>query len=238
MKITLAMLTYNSGKYIPESIGNMLPYVDEVVVTVDTRTTDDTRSILDKWINDGYKIRWKEYLWKHNYSEAKNELIRMIVPIGRDSWMLVWDDDEKIADKDCEKFVNYIRSINSDYTIGGLMVPRKNHYPLWTCDDEDHLKYLYPDRHMIAVRRLDGLGYDSIVHEGACNSVLQRGYKIINYDEISAHHHAWRGDRVNNEYGKHYYYQALSALGNDWDGNVNNVKDANIKKWLEWEYKG
>jgi hypothetical protein len=184
------------------------------------------------------KVRWKEYIWKHNYSEAKNELIRMIVPIGRDSWMLIWDDDEKIADKDCKKFVDYIRSINSNYTIGGLTVPRKNHYPLWTYDEEDYLKCYYPDRHMIAVRRLDGLGYDSIVHEWASNSVLQRGYKIINYDEISTHHHAWRGDKDNYMLGKARYYDALSTLGNSWDGNVNNVKDANVKKWLEWEYKG
>lgn len=238
VRLTLAMLTYNSGKYIPESIGNMLPYVDDVVVTVDTRTTDNTRQLLDEMNRKTGKVRWKEYIWHHHYSEAKNELIKMVVPIGIDSWMLIWDDDEKMSDKNCKKFTDYIKLINNNYTIGGLLVPRKNHYPLWTYDEEEYFKHepYYPDRHIIAVRRTAKLEYKGRVHEWAMDSITGAGYKVIIYDGVALHHHAWKGDQA--EMKKHHYYQALTILGNKWDGNIKNIPEEIKQKLLGWEFKG
>lgn len=236
-KITLCMLLYNSGKYIPESIGNMFPYVDEVVVTVDTRTTDNTRDLL---MAMGNKVKFKEYVWQHHYGEAKNELIRMVTPIEKDSWIIIYDDDEKMTDKDCWKLTKYIRESSNTLgsNIGGLLVPRKNVYPEWIYDEGNYLKWLYPDRHMIAFRRIDGVGYDSRVHEWASNSLITRGYTIINYDEVCTWHHAWKGDRDKNANGKHHYYIALSRLGNSWNGDINNVQDNDVKNWLGWKYEG
>lgn len=240
MGIYLCMLLYNSGKYISQSIGNMLPYVDGIMATVDTRTNDDTKQILDKWIKDGYKITYKDYQWQHHYGEAKNELIRM-VPIDDEkgnknvNWIIIYDDDEKLKDSDCKKLTDYIKSLGRD--IGGLLIPRKNHYPIWDDSEEDYLRWLYPDRHMIVVRRFDGLGYGSRVHEWASNSVTSRGYKILIYDDVNTHHHAWKGSREKNESGKHYYYKALSSLGVGWKpGDA--IYDNQIREWLKWEYVG
>ncbi len=230
--ISLAILTYNSGKYIPESVGNMLSYVNEVVVCIDSRTKDNTKQLLNEMnkINTN-KIKYFDRIWNHNFSDAKNELIKRCTS----DWIIIYDDDEKFCSNHAKLLTDYIRSLPAN--IGGLLIPSKIHYPDWSCNENNYLKNFYPNRHLVAMRNFPELRYNSIVHEGSVQSVVAKGYQIINYDAVNTHHHGWKGSREKYEAKKHYYCKALSELGNNW--KMGDSVPANIKPWLEgWQYEG
>jgi hypothetical protein len=226
MNIALCSLAYNSAKYIPESIGNILPFVDEVNILIDSRTTDKSRELLD---NMG--ANYKDYAWQHNFSDAKNECIRMV---SKDiDWIIYLDDDEKLTKKDAKEFTQRIRDIKDD-KIGGILLPRKHHYPNWTYDEDNYIKELYPDYHQIAFRNLkDKLYCRFRVHEDFFRtSINAAGLKIITMDDINRHHHAWKGSKEKYEANKHKYFEALSKLKDEWTVGDPIPKEAeDINKW-------
>jgi len=61
-KISLCSLAYNSQNYISQTLGNLKPYVDEICVLVDDRTTDNTVQLLD-----ALGVRWEYLKWRHNF---------------------------------------------------------------------------------------------------------------------------------------------------------------------------
>lgn len=214
------MLAYNSEKYLPESVGNMVGLVDEIIVALDDRTTDNSRALLELL---GATV--KMYHWNHNYSDAKN----FVKSFATGDWIIIYDSDEKINRLDIRTLIERIKKLPVD--ISAVRLPRKNHYPDWTYDEDDYLKEYYPDPHIIAFRNTKGLDYCSRVHEGIEHSMKRLKLREVYYKDINTHHHAWKGDRKKNEYGVHHYYRALC--------NIENKKslDNDMKKGLDFNEK-
>lgn len=205
MKISLCSLAYNSQNYIPQTLGNLKPYVDEICVSVDDRTTDNTIQLLDM-----LGARWKYIKWRHHFGWAKTECVKM----AKGDWIIWLDDDEKISKIQCPNLIEKIKTIPDD--IGGIKLPRKHHYPDWTEDEENYVKQWYPDYHLQVLRNIEGLCCSGRVHEGFDFSILSSGFKVIVDDNISVHHHSFKGNRVLNEKKKHYYFEALRKLPDEW----------------------
>jgi FkbM family methyltransferase len=213
-KIALTILAYNGEMYLPETIGNLLPFVDEVKVALDSRSNDNSREILKSF---GSKVEFKEFKWDHHYSKAKNFMLKMV---SKDTdWIIALSEDNKIKNEDCKKLVEFIKTISED--IGGICLPQKNHYPDWTDDEEHYIGWLYPNRHCCILRNFDTLRSEGRVHENYSNTIKAKGFNIINYDEVNRHHHAWRGEKDiislkgHSGFG-HKYYKALGQLPWDW----------------------
>jgi len=231
MKIALCTLCFNSAQYIPEAVGNFMHYVDEVNVLVDNRTKDNSRELL-KEFRKYCIVRIKEYTWVHDFSAAKNECIKMVS--DDIDWIIYLDDDEKMTKEKAKEFTERIRKLEKNNGIGGILLPRKHHYPDWTYDEDNYLKEYYPDYHMIAFKNLkEGLCCNFRVHEDFFKNSVENGAKleIIKFDDINRHHHAWKGNREKWERIKSLYFGALQHLPDEWrpgDPIPKGAEDINI----------
>jgi glycosyltransferase involved in cell wall biosynthesis len=209
MKIALCSLAYNSERYIPETIGNMAGYVDEICVLVDSRTTDKSRDQLKD-----FKAKQKDYEWQHDFSDAKNKCVEMVSPDI--DWIIWLDDDDKLKKSDCKKLTDRIRSLKDD-NVGGIKLPQKNHYPDWSEDEDDYLVDFYPNTHHNVFRNIPTLKCFRRVHEDCFeNSIKEAGFKVIEMMDINRHHHAWKGSREKFESDKHHYFESLRKLDDTW----------------------
>ena len=207
-KISLCSLAYNSQNYIPQTLGNFKPYIDEICDLVDDRTTDNTIHQLD-----ALGVRWEYMKWRHDFSWAKNKCVKM----AKGDWIIWLSDDDKISKLQCLELVKKIKAMPDD--IGGIKLPQKNHYPDWSEDEVNYyLKEFYPNYHLVVFRNIKGLCCNGRVHEDCFQpSILNNGFKIITDDNICRHHHAFKGSRELNEKRKHYYFEALRKLPDSWN---------------------
>ena len=199
MKISVGLLAYNSENWIQDSAGCLRPFVDEVIVLMDDATTDKTEA---KALQAGAD-KVIPFTWKHDYAYAKNLLIDNLTG----DWIIILDDDEKLSATGALKLTELIKEVDKDPLIQGIQIGRKHHYPMWTTDEEDYLKDLFPDFHTQAFRK--GNKYTGIIHEG----VIIPPEQLIKWDkngDIYVHHHAYKGDREKNETPHHNYYKDLT----------------------------
>ena len=222
-KISLCSLAYNSQNYIPQTLGNFKPYVDEICVLVDDRTTDNTIQLLD-----ALGARWEHLKWRHNFGWAKTKCVKM----AKGDWIIWLDDDEKITKIQCPKLIEEIKAMPDD--VGAIKLPRKHHCPDWSEDEEDYMKEWYPDYHVQAFRNIEGLCCTGRVHEGFEPSILINGLKIIIDDNIAIHHHVFKGSWELNGERNHYYYAALTKLPDSWnvgDELPEGIKKEHLERW-------
>lgn len=232
MKIALCSLAYNSHKYIMETIGNMAPYVEEVCVLVDNRTTDDSREIIGSMSMFCPEVKIKDYKWIHNFGDAKNKCLEMT---GDVDWIIWLSDDDKIKSSGCETITKRIRSMHP--FIGGIILPQKNHYPNWSDSETDYIEGFYPNYHMVAFRKFEGLHCTGRIHEGFSWSVMTHGWWAIVMDDICRHHHAWKGNKELYEYSKYYYFEAIMQLSDDWEPG-DEIPEGFSDKLKGWVYNG
>lgn len=83
-KISLAMIVYNEEELLPTTLGNIRPWVDEIVIT-DTGSTDATVAIAKS-----FGARVVKHTWKKDFSLARNTCLSYVTG----DWVLVLDADE------------------------------------------------------------------------------------------------------------------------------------------------
>lgn len=108
------MIIKDEEKYIKQCLDNALPLVDEAII-VDTGSTDDTISIIEKSYKD--KVKLIKHPWKNDFSEARNKSLEN----ANGDWILILDADEKfIFDK-----VKLIEQLNKE-NVDGYNIPMYN----------------------------------------------------------------------------------------------------------------
>ncbi len=113
MKITATIIAYNEEKDIAGCIASAQQVCDEVIVIVDTKTTDSTAKIARA---AGARVFHQEYL-------GDGPQKAWAVPHARHDWILSIDADERL-DQD---MVAYIRSINlNDDSVDAYAFRRRN----------------------------------------------------------------------------------------------------------------
>jgi SAM-dependent methyltransferase len=85
--MTLVMICKDEEKGIENAIITALPFVDHVVVSVDTKTTDKTAEIAKLYADE---LVYHE--WKDNFSEARNSVQKLV----KTKWTLFLDGHEFI----------------------------------------------------------------------------------------------------------------------------------------------
>lgn len=89
--ISLCMIAFNEGERIGRALANWRDLADELIVTIDSRTTDRTADIVQEL--GGTTINF-EYIAPGHKGEARN--IGLAAASG--DWIVVLDADEEIAD--------------------------------------------------------------------------------------------------------------------------------------------
>ena len=86
-EVTLVMIAKNEAKGIEKSIISALPFVDRVVVSVDTATIDETRKIAEMYADE-----LRDHKWADDFSKARNEASVNV----KTRWILFLDGHEYI----------------------------------------------------------------------------------------------------------------------------------------------
>jgi len=102
--LSLCMIARDEQEWIDELLKSVRPHVDEIIVALDHRTTDDTREIINK-----YDAKIVDFIWIDDFSAARN------ASLGEASsdWILVLDADERLSTKDLIRIRSKNMSIES-----------------------------------------------------------------------------------------------------------------------------
>ena len=106
--LTMCMIVKNEENNLNNSLLNVAPFVDEIVI-VDTGSTDNTKLIASK-----YTDKVHDYTWCNDFSKARNFSISK----ASNDWVLILDADEIIDSFNKESVSKFIR--NMDNKIGRI----------------------------------------------------------------------------------------------------------------------
>lgn len=87
--IGLALMAWNEEKGLERAILSCLDLVDEIVISIDTKTTDKSREIAKR-----YADTYKEHKWKNDFSGARNWTHTGM----KSQWILFLDGHEYISE--------------------------------------------------------------------------------------------------------------------------------------------
>ncbi|WP_175060131.1 glycosyltransferase family 2 protein [Thermococcus sp. 2319x1] len=151
--VTACILTKNSSSTIEETLKNISPVVDEIVV-IDGYSSDKTVQICKK-----YGARVYRHKWSGSYSRERN----LCLSKARGEWILVVDSDERLS-KPLQKFIQDREFMKyADQGYDSFAFSRLNYVPLsgkWKA-----LKHgiFYPDWQIRLFRK--GAFYQGDIHE-------------------------------------------------------------------------
>lgn len=113
MTISATIIAYNEADNIAECVRSALKVCDEVIVVVDTKTTDETAVIAEA---EGARVFHQEYL-----GDGPQKAFG--VQFARNDWILSLDADERLDDD----AVTAIKSLDLTYTgVDGYSLRRRN----------------------------------------------------------------------------------------------------------------
>ncbi|MBM4145052.1 MAG: glycosyltransferase family 2 protein [Nitrospira sp.] len=114
MKLSVAIITKNEEKNLPDCLKSV-SFADDIIVVVDSRSTDRTAEIAEKF---GCRVFVED--WKGD-GPQKNSAIDKC----KYEWALILDADERIPDETKHEI---IRVINNSDAADAYNFPRKNYF--------------------------------------------------------------------------------------------------------------
>ncbi|MFB9329875.1 glycosyltransferase [Paenibacillus aurantiacus] len=100
LSLTLTMIVKNESQHLDRCLKSVVHLVDELVI-VDTGSTDNTKEIAL-----GYGAKVFDYVWSHNFSDARNFALQQ----STGDWNLVLDADEYVVEASREEVERVIQS--------------------------------------------------------------------------------------------------------------------------------
>jgi glycosyltransferase involved in cell wall biosynthesis len=88
-KISLCMIAYNEADMLDDCLSSAQNFVDEIIVGVDSRTEDQTTSIIACYT----KASFFYFDWHNDFSEARNGVLEH----AKCDWVLTLDADERLT---------------------------------------------------------------------------------------------------------------------------------------------
>jgi glycosyltransferase involved in cell wall biosynthesis len=135
MIVSVAIIAKNEEREILDCLNSIKMISDDVVVVLDSKSTDKTEQIIKRW---GAKIFKHEF---ENYSQQKN----LAAAYCHRDWVLSLDADERVS----KKLATEIISLKDNPVVSGYMIPRDNFifgkrikYSNWGRNDDTHI-WLY-----------------------------------------------------------------------------------------------
>lgn len=149
--ISVAILARDEERHIEEAIRSAIPVAREIVVLLDSRTTDRTADVAQAAGANVYNEPFRSHAAQRNQALA----------LCRESWVLFLDADERLT----EELVREIQLLDLGHSpYAGYTIPRYNLY--W--GRRLHGGGWYPDRQLRLLRRA-AAHYDErrLIHEYA-----------------------------------------------------------------------
>lgn len=184
------MIAYNEEELAQVTLERIERYVDEIIVVIDTRTTDRTKEIVESFNNA------KTFLaeWRDSFSELRNYAIEQ----ATGDWILSLDFDEELSAALTKNLRNLIAQNKYDgFYFKRISIARSN--------TPERFIYLesYPDWQLRLFRSYGR--WTNRVHEVVVN------LKNVLYTDFHILHKKF--ERENLDHNKRYnFYRSLSEL--------------------------
>jgi glycosyltransferase involved in cell wall biosynthesis len=99
--LSAVLILRNAEAYIADCLNSIKDLCGEIICVVDTRTTDNTKTILEK-----FPVTVFDYNWLSNsFADARNFGIDRVT----NEWVLTIDADETLSEKACAQIKELIR---------------------------------------------------------------------------------------------------------------------------------
>lgn len=113
--ISLCMIVKDEEKFLEQCLNSVKNLVDEMVILVDTRSTDKTKEIAAQFTSKIYDLEWSD-----DFSAARNESLKR----ATGDWILILDADEVISERDHAG----IRGLIDNPEVGGYILTQRNYF--------------------------------------------------------------------------------------------------------------
>lgn len=195
MKITTTIIAFDEEDKIDKVIGSARKASDEIVVVVDSRSTDKTAS---RAAELGAKVYVRDF---DNFSAQKN----FVTSKASGDWILSLDADEEITDELAQE----IKQVVSENKYDGFLIPRRN----FILGREIKQTRWAPDKHIWLWKkgkgRWQGRIHEELIVSGKIgelkNAKIHNSYKTISefldmvnsYTEFEAEEKIRKGEKFN-----------------------------------------
>ncbi|MCH8929222.1 MAG: glycosyltransferase [Candidatus Marinimicrobia bacterium] len=92
--ISLCMIVRDEAETLRSAIECVKPFCDEIVIGIDSRSSDESESIASEYADLLYKFKWNG-----SFSDARNQSISKCTK----EWLLIWDAHEFMSAENVEK---------------------------------------------------------------------------------------------------------------------------------------
>jgi len=137
IKLSAVIITYNEEEHLEKCLNSLLDVADEIVV-VDSFSTDNTKTICEK-----FKVKFIEHAFK-GYIEQKNYALSL----AKFDYILSLDGDEALSDQ----LKKSIQNIKSNWIFDGYYCNRLNNY----CGQWIKHSDWYPDKKLRLFKKGSG----------------------------------------------------------------------------------
>ena len=126
MKISVAMATYNGEKYIQKQLDSILNQSHKVneIILVDDKSTDNTREVIQKYIQQHPEMKFSFYVNEENLGYKKN--FKKAMSYCRGEYIFLCDQDDIWMDDKVEKCVAYMNEKNIDLVVTDKQIIDEN----------------------------------------------------------------------------------------------------------------
>ena len=118
--LSVAIIACNDEAHIMRTLHSIASVSDEIVVVLDTKSSDDTGKLLGKFesTDDLGKLRVVRRNWTHSFSEARNAALELCMG----EWIMSMDADEELAQGSDEQVREFLTTTQADTITTPLLV--------------------------------------------------------------------------------------------------------------------
>ncbi|SFE50305.1 Glycosyl transferase family 2 [Paenibacillus algorifonticola] len=184
MGVSAAMIVKNGERSIERAINSIMDAVDEIIV-VDTGSTDETLSILNRLAEENEKVQLHHFTWINDFSAARNYSLSLVTH----KWAFVVDDDDVLPPDQIHKPRQYTSEMDQQEREVGMYVLYKNtvNGVVNTVYERAYLR-LFPSRlrykdmihEIVDTQGMELLQSDiDLLHDGYDNNVVDMRQKAV-----------------------------------------------------------
>ena len=109
-KISLGMIVRNEGRTLDQCLTSVASHVDEIVIGLGGKSTDNTEDIIQSWVERGFNIKTIPIRWTNDFSAA-----RQIVWDACTGDYFLWldGDDELIGGENLRKLIRFNPNVDA-----------------------------------------------------------------------------------------------------------------------------
>jgi glycosyltransferase involved in cell wall biosynthesis len=199
--VSLCMIVKNEDEFLEKCLNSVKDLVDEIII-VDTGSTDNTKSIAQKFTDKIFDFEWCD-----DFSAARNESLKHATK----DWILILDADEVIAEHDFEPIRNAIKEEKVDgYVLHQLNYTNKVKKTMHKFVKVNVPSFSYAIISPIVrlFRRSENVYFDFYVHESVDSSLMKLNSKVLNLPVAIHHYEELKNDLTSNKKND-YYFQLL-----------------------------